>query len=150
MCVTVDVGQPGRILVGGSPFLAMFYLERQCFLEKSVCCTNLRTISVLLMFFLPSCDYDDNSAGGDGTDDGSSVLISTIPSNGGVLPSHGTLYMTFSDSPGIVIVNGELAIVAGNIAIWNASGLTSGQTVLLLITWTGNGGGTKTVLLTVL
>ena len=78
------------------------------------------------------------------------VLISTIPSNGGVLPSHGTLYMTFSDSPGIVIVNGELAFVAGNIAIWNASGLTSGQTVLLLITWTGNGGGTKTVLLTVL
>ena len=58
--------------------------------------------------------------------------------------------MMFSDSPGVVIVNGELAIVAGNIAIWNASGLTSGQTVLLLITWTGNGGGTKTVLLTVL
>lgn len=96
------------------------------------------------------CDFDDESAGGDGTDDGSSVLISTIPSNGGVLMSQGMLYMTFSDSPGVVIVNGQLASVVGNIAIWNASGLTSGQTVLLLITWTGNGGGAKTVLLTVL
>ena len=96
------------------------------------------------------CDFNHESAGDDGTDDGSSVLISTIPSNGGVLLSQGMLYMTFSDSPGIVIVNGQLASVVGNIAIWNESGLTSDQAVVLFITWTGNGGGTKTVLLTVL
>lgn len=111
---------------------------------------NFHTVSLLLMLLALGCDYDDKSAGGDGPEDGSTVLISTIPTNGGVIPSRGTLYMTFSDSPGVVIVNGELAIVAGNIAIWNASGLTSGQTVVLLITWTGNGGGTRTVLLTVL
>ena len=107
----------------------------------------LGTISLLLMFLPLGCDYDGKSAGGDGD---SSVLVRTIPSNGGVLLSQGTLYMTFSDWPGVVIVNGELATVAGNIAIWNASGLTSGQTVVLFITWTGNGGGIKTVFLTII
>lgn len=111
---------------------------------------SFSTIWLLLLLFPPGCDYDDEAADSDKGDDNSSELISTIPSNGGILPSYGTLYMIFSKPPGVVIVNGELAIVAGNIAIWNASGLTSGQTVVLLIVWTGNGGGTKTVFLTVL
>ena len=125
----------------------MLFFARQCLPKKSVYCVNLRMISLLLMFLPLGCDYDGKSAGGDGD---SSVLVRTIPSNGGVLLSQGTLYMTFSDWPGIVIVNGELATVVGNVAIWNASGLTSGQTVVLFITWTGNGGGIKTVFLTII
>ena len=39
------------------------------------------------------CDYDDHSAGGDGPDDGSMVLVSTIPSNGGCITvTRHTLY----------------------------------------------------------
>ena len=58
--------------------------------------------------------------------------------------------MIFSKPPGIVIVNDKLAVVVEKMAIWNASGLTSGQTVVLLITWTGNGGGIATVVVTIL
>ena len=111
---------------------------------------SVSTIWLLLLLFPPGCDYDDEAVDSDKRDDSSSKLISTIPSNGGILPSYGALYMIFSKPPGVVIVNGKLATVAGDIAIWNASGLTSGQTVVLFITWTGNGGGTKTVILTVL
>ena len=110
---------------------------------KSVYLTNLLAIWLLLLLLPLGCGSDDEPEDDNQMVDRSPVLKSTIPSSGGILSSYGTLYMTFSKPPGIVIVNGELAI-------WNASGLTSGQTVVLLITWTGNGGGIATVILTIL
>ena len=117
---------------------------------KSVYLTNLLAIWLLLLLLPLGCGSDDEPEDDNQMVDSSPVLKSTIPSSGGILSSYGTLYMTFNKPPGIVIVNGELAIVAGKMAIWNASGLTSGQTVVLLITWTGNGGGIATVILTIL
>ena len=117
---------------------------------KSVYLINFPTMSLLLMLLPLGCDYDEEAADDDEMVDSSSVLISTIPSSGGILLSSGTLYMFFRKPPGIVTVNGGLATVAGNVAIWNARRLTSSQTVVLLITWTGNGGGIAIVVLTIL
>ena len=110
--------------------------------------SHFATIWLLLLLPL-GCGSDDKLMTDDRTVDGAPVLTSTIPINGGMLPSYGTLFMNFSKPPGIVTVNGSLAIVSGERAFWNAGGLTSSQTVVLLITWTGNGGGTAAIILTI-
>ena len=87
----------------------------------------------LMLVLLPlGCDSDDELVKDNQVVDGAPVLISTIPINGGLLPSYGTLFMNFSKPPGVVIVNGTLAVVAGKRAFWNAGGLTAGQTIVLL------------------
>lgn len=105
----------------------------------------------LLVVLLPlGCGSDDEPMENDQTINDAPVLISTIPINGGVLPSYGTVFMTFSEPPGIVTVNSTLASVASKTAFWNAGGLPAGETVALFITWTGGGGGTAALTLTIL
>ncbi len=117
---------------------------------KFIYLLNFVMVWLLLMLFPLGCGSDDELVKDDRTVDGAPVLISTIPINGSALPSYGTLFMNFSKPPGIVTVNGTLAIVAGKTAFWNAGGLTAGQTIGFLITWTENGGGTAAIILTVL
>ena len=117
-------------------------------LAKFVCSSHFTTIWLLLLLSPLGCGSDDELMKDGRTVDGAPVLISTMPINGSILPSYGTVFMNFSKPPGIVTVNGTLAVVAGKKAFWNAGGLTSGQTVVLLITWTGNGGGTAAIILT--
>ena len=117
---------------------------------KFVCSPNFTTIWLLLLLLSLSCGSGDELVKNNQVVDGVPVLINTIPINGGILPSYGTLFMNFSKPPGVVTVNGTLAIANGKRAFWNAGGLTSGQTVVLLITWTGNGGGIAAITLTIL
>ena len=117
---------------------------------KFVCLPNFIRVWLMLVLLPLGCDSDDELVKDNQVVDGAPVLISTIPISGGVLPSYGTLFMNFSKSPGIVTVNGTLAVVNGKRAFWNAGGLTSNQTVVLLITWAGNGGGTAAITLTIL
>lgn len=117
---------------------------------KFIYLLNFAMVWLLLMLLPLGCGSDDELVKDDRTVDDAPALISTIPVNGGVLPSYGTLFMNFSKPPGIVIVNGTLAAVADKTAFWNAGGLTGGQTVVLLITWTENGGGIAAVTLTIL
>ena len=111
---------------------------------------NFAMIWLLLVLLPLGCDSDDKLVKDDRTVGGAPGLISTLPINGGVLPSYGTLFMDFSEPPGIVTVNGTLAIVNDKRAFWNAGRLTAGQTVVLLITWTENGGGAAAIMLTIL
>ena len=117
---------------------------------KFVCSPKIATIWLLLLLLPLGCGSDDELVKDDRTVDGAPVLISTIPISGGILPSYGTVFMNFSKPPGIVTVNGTLAVVAGKRGFWNAGGLTAGQTIVLLIAWTGNGGGTAAIILTIL
>ena len=117
---------------------------------KFVCSPKIVGIWLLLSLSPLGCGSNDELVKDNPVVDGAPVLISTIPISGGILPSYGTVFMNFSKPPGIVTVNGTLAIVNGKRAFWNAGGLTSSQTVVLLITWTGNGGGTAAIILTIL
>ena len=54
---------------------------------KSVYLINFPTMSLLLMLLPLGCDYDEEAADDDEMVDSSSVLISTIPSSGGILLS---------------------------------------------------------------
>ena len=117
---------------------------------KFVCLPNFAMVWLALVLLPLGCDSDDKLVMDNQVVDGTPVLISTIPINGGILPSYGTLFMNFSKPPGIVIVNGTLAVVSGKRAFWNAGGLAAGQTIVLLITWTENGGGTAATIVTIL
>ena len=117
---------------------------------KFVCSSHFAAIWLMLVLLPLGCDSDDELVKDNRGGDGAPILISTTPINGGILPSYGTLFMNFSKPPGIVTVNGTLAIVNGKRAFWNAGGLTSNQTVVFLITWAGNGGGTAAITLTIL
>ena len=117
---------------------------------KFIYSLNFAMVWLLVMLLPLGCGSDDEPMENDQTINGTPVLISTIPINGGALPSYGTLFMTFSEPPGLVIVNSTLASVAGKTAFWNAGGLPAGETVVLFITWTGGGGGTAALTLTIL
>lgn len=117
-------------------------------LAKFIYLLNFAMAWLLLMLLPLGCGSNDELVKDDRTVDGTPVLISTIPINGSALPSYGTLFMNFSKPPGIVTVNGTLAIVVGKMAFWNAGGLTAGQTIGFVITWTENGGGTAFIILT--
>ena len=93
--------------------------------------SHFATIWLLLLLLPLGCGSDNELVKDNQVVDGAPVLISTIPISGGILPSYGTLFMNFSKPPGIVIVNGTLAVVAGKRAFWNAGGLTAGQTIVL-------------------
>ena len=118
--------------------------------SKLICFPNFAVVWLLVVLLPLGCGSDDEPVDDDQTINSTPVLISTIPINGGALPSYGTLFMTFSKSPGIVTVNGTLASVAGKNAFWNVGGLPAGKTVVLFITWTEGGGGTATLILTLL
>ena len=117
---------------------------------KFIYLLNFAMVWLLLVLLPLGCDSDNELVKDNRVVDSAPVLISTIPINGGALPSYGTLFMNFSKPPGIVTVNGTLAVVAGKTAFWNAGGLTAGQTIGFLITWTENGGGTAAIILTIL
>ena len=83
-------------------------------LAKFVCSSHFTTIWLLLLLSPLGCGSDDELMKDGRTVDGAPVLISTIPISGGILPSYGTLFMNFSKPPGVVTVNGTLAVVAEN------------------------------------
>merc|ERR1712000_730175 len=88
----------------------------------------LASMLVVTLALLPfvGCggDDDDDDAGG------VAVLKDTSPATGGKIAANGALIINFDDGKNIdaagVTVNGTAAVLAGNQATWNATGLTPG------------------------
>ena len=95
--------------------------------------------------------------GGDDDDDavgGVAAVTATVPATGGEIAANGALIINFDTGKNIdaagVTVNGSAAVLAGNQATWNATGLTPGGTTLN-VAWTNTDGtaGAASVAVTV-
>jgi len=102
----------------------------------------------LLPFVGCGGDDDDDDAGG------VAAVTGTVPATGGKIAANGALIINFDNGKNIdaagVTVNGSAAVLAGNQATWNATGLTPGGTTLN-VAWTNTDGtaGAASVAVTV-